>query len=86
MIFDPPTNDIFISSWERLVLYYSISVGFLQVLTFVTQQQIAEALGALNGATRRLRKTKSGFLSTTFLVSPLLYLFGLPNLPAKVSN
>ena len=59
MIFDPPTNDIFISSWERLVLYYSISVGFLQVLTFVTQQQIAEALGALNGATRRLRKTKS---------------------------
>jgi hypothetical protein len=54
--------------------------------TALIQQQIAEALGALNGATRRLRKTKSGFLSTTFLVSPLLYLFGLPNLPAKVSN
>ena len=48
--------------------------------------KLTEALGALNGATRRLRKTKSGFLSTTFLVSPLLYLFGLPNLPAKVSN
>jgi len=64
MIFDPLTNDIFISSWEigsALLFHFSGFPPGIDVshITALIQQQIAEALGALNGGTRRLRKTRS---------------------------
>jgi len=69
MVFDPLTNDIFISTWEgRSALLFHFS-GFppgidVAHITALIQQQVGEALGLLSGGRRRLRKTKSAKSAT----------------------